>query len=249
MLLETILIDREHKARANLRRTLEEYCKQDIHIIGECENSEDAFVMINKAKPDLILLDIELGNGTGFDLLNRFKKYHFKIIFVTDFDRYLIRAIKFCALDYLLKPISKNELILAVERAKHPATNASDEKINKLLEIFRFPRKKPDRIAIPVQTGFEFIPVEQIVFCRAEKQYTYIYEVGGNVICSSLNLGEYDEMLQEYDFFRVHHSYIISRRHIRRYIRGEAGEIVMENNMNIPVSRRKKHDLLDWLMK
>ena len=187
-----------------------------------------------------------MGIGTGFDLLSRFTHYPFKVVFVTAYDHYAIKAIKFSALDYLLKPVTITDLVNAVSKAKLAIDDNSNLHFHTLFEFLKKPGQKTNRIAIPVQDGYHLIQVEQIMFCMAHKEYTFIKQVNGASICSSLNLGEYESMLQDYDFFRVHHSYIINRQYIQHYVRGD-GAILLTNNESIPVSRRKKDEFLSWL--
>ena len=246
-MLKTILVDDEAKARENLGILLQKYCNTDIEVIGESENIEKAYTDILTLKPQLIFLDIEMGKGTGFDLLDRFDHYPFKVIFVTAYDQHAIKAIKFSALDYLLKPVTIKDLVDAVKKAKAAINYNNDAHFQTLFDVIKRPRQKTNRIAIPVQDGYKLVPVDQIMFCQAQKEYTFINQVSGEIICSSLNLGEYEDLLQEYDFFRVHHSYIINRQYIQRYLRGEGGEIIVGNNQHIPVSRRKKEEFLQWL--
>lgn len=246
-MLKTLVIDDEARARENLRILLEKYCGNDIELIGESENVEAGYKDILALKPDLIFLDIEMGKGTGFDLLARFDHYPFKVIFVTAYDHYAIKAIKFSALDYLLKPVTIKDLIDAISKAKAAINHNKDAHFQTLFDVIKKPQQKTNRIAIPVQDGYRLIPVDQIIYCQAQKEYTFITQANGDIICSSLNLGEYEELLHEYDFFRVHHSYIINRQYIQRYVRGEGGEIITNNDQHIPVSRRKKDEFLNWL--
>jgi len=246
-MLRTLLIDDEARARENLHILLQKYCGADIVVVGESEDVEKAHADILRLKPDLIFLDIEMGKGTGFDLLSKFDHYPFKVIFVTAYDHYAIKAIKFSALDYLLKPVTIKDLIDAVSKAKAAIGSNKDAQFQTLFDVIKTPKQKTNRIAIPIQDGYKLLPVDQIIFCQAQKEYTFIRQVNGDIICSSLNLGEYEELLQEYDFFRVHHSYIINRQYIQRYVRGEGGEIITNDNQHIPVSRRKKDEFLAWL--
>jgi len=247
-MLRTLLIDDEARARENLRILLQRYCNDDVELIGESENVEKGYKDIIVLKPDLVFLDIEMGKGTGFDLLSRFDHYPFKVIFVTAYDRYAIKAIKFSALDYLLKPVTIKDLIDAVSKTKAAINYNKDAHFQSLLDVIKKPQHKANKIAIPVQDGYRLVPVDQIIFCQAQKEYTFINQLNGEVICSSINLGEYEDLLQEFDFFRVHHSYIINRQYIQRYVRGEGGEIITNNNQHIPVSRRKKEEFLQWLI-
>jgi len=180
-------------------------------------------------------------------LLNRFKQYPFKVVFITAFDQYAIKAIRFSALDYLLKPVSVTDLRNAVSKVKKSIHSERELHFETLLNFINNPQRKSNRIAIPVQNGYHLIPVDQIMYCEAHKEYTYINLFKKETICSSLNLGEYEELLEGYDFFRVHHSYLVNRQYIQNYIRGEGGEIVINHQQRIPISRRKKEDFLRWL--
>lgn len=246
-MLRTLIIDDEARARENLAILLKRYCDKDVELVGESENVENAYKNIIALKPDLIFLDIEMGKGTGFDLLSRFDHYPFKVIFVTAYDHYAIKAIKFSALDYLLKPVTIKDLIDAVNKAKDVTNQNKDVHFQTLFDAIKKPQQKTNRIAIPVQDGYSLVPVDQIVFCHAQKEYTFITLLNNEEICSSLNLGEYEDLLQDYDFFRVHHSYIINRQYIQRYVRGEGGEIITNTDQRIPVSRRKRDEFLAWL--
>lgn len=246
-MLRTLLIDDEPKARENLGILLQRYCSDDIGLIGESDGVENGYQDILTLKPDLVFLDIEMGKGTGFDLLSKFDHYPFKVIFVTAYDHYAIKAIKFSALDYLLKPVTIKDLVDAVNKAKAATGYDRDAHFQALFDIIKKPQQKTNRIAIPVQDGYRLVPVDQLMFCQAQKEYTFIKKADGETVCSSLNLGEYEDRLSDYDFFRVHHSYIINRQYIQRYIRGEGGEIILNNDQRIPVSRRKKEEFLAWL--
>jgi two-component system LytT family response regulator len=248
-MLKTILIDDEEKARENLLILLNKHCSEDIEVIGEYDNIDMAYQAIHDLKPQLIFLDIEMGRASGFDLLSQFNQYPFKVVFVTAFDHYAIKAIKFSALDYLLKPVAASDLRTAVDKAKKSVELDSGVHFQTLFEFIKNPKKKSNRIAIPTQTGYQLISVDQIMYCQAQKEYTFIKLHKGETVVSSFNLGEYEDLLQDYDFFRVHHSYIVNRQYIENYIRGEGGEIVMHGSLRIPVSRRKKDEFLEWLKK
>lgn len=247
MLLKTILVDDEAKARENLRMMLEKHCAADVSIIGECGDVGDAYSSIKKLQPDLIFLDIELGAESAFDLLQRFTHYSFNVIFVTAYDQHAIQAIKCSALDYLLKPVAVHEITAAVKRAKATAANSLGMQLQNLFEHITHPYHHSNRIAIPVQGGYQVVAAEDIMYCMAEKEYTYLFLKGGGKICSSLHLGEYEDLLKGYDFFRVHHSYMVNRLFIQHYQRGEGGDVVIQDGSIIPVSRRKKEDFLNWL--
>lgn len=246
-MIKAIIIDDEPKGRENLRILINKYCATAIEVIAECSDIETAYHQISALKPQLVFLDIELGNATGFDLLQKFKILGFKVIFVTAYDQYAVKAIKFCALDYLLKPIQADELVQAVKRAMDILNTGQQKRVDNMFQIMQKPLNSRNRIALPTEKGYELISVEEILYCEANKEYTNIYRQKGVPFCSSVNLGEYEELLTDYSFFRVHHSYIVNKQHIFSYQKEGGGEIIMDNKTVIPVSRRKKTEFLEWL--
>jgi two-component system, LytTR family, response regulator len=247
-MLKAILIDNDYRDREILELLLRKYCVEEVFIAGNAETVTKAYQLVLETKPDLIFLDVELGMETGFDLLSKFTDFSFKVIFVTAYDRYALQAIKFNALDYLLKPIEITELVRAVQKTMKTNTVSIDAELKNLIHTLSHPHHKNNRVAIPMVNGYKMIAVEEIQYCEAQKEYTYIHCTKEPVICSSLNLGEYEELLQGYAFFRVHHSYLVNKDHVKQYIKTDGGELVVGNNILIPVSRRKKQEVLDWLI-
>jgi two-component system LytT family response regulator len=245
-MLRAIIIDDDHRDKEVLAMMINKYCTPEISVIGSAENVDQAYKLILETGPDLVFLDVELGNETGFDLLLKFTDYPFRIIFFTAHDKYAIRAIKFSALDYLLKPIDISELVKAVQKTGLNEKNF-DGAIKNLLKTLSQPRNKTNQIAIPTLSGFQLLPVEEIIYCEANKEYTFIHCVSQPSICSSINLGEYEDLLEDYFFSRVHHSFIVNRHHVRQYIKGEGGELILTNNKKVPVSRRRKQEVIGWL--
>ena len=178
-----------------------------------------------------------------------FIEYSFKVVFVTGYDKYAVTAIKFNALDYVLKPIEISELVYAVEKIKKSQHVCVDTELKNLIHNLSHPHQKSNRIAIPVLKGYKMICIETIQYCEAKKEYTNIYCNNQPPICSSLNLGEYENLLQEYSFCRVHHSFLVNKDHVKEYIKGEGGELMIDRDIMIPVSRRKKQEVMDWLIK
>lgn len=246
-MIKAAIVDDEPQARKNLNLILNRYCNTDIEIIGEAGNVQEATMLINRDAPDLIFLDIEMGAETGFDLISKYDSPDFSIIFVTAFDQYAIKAIKSCALDYLLKPINIKEVQQAVERVKNLDTTNRRSSLKNLSNILQNSCTTSNSIAIPTMKGYTMVAMESILYLMAQRDYTFIYSTGNPVLCSSTNIGRYEEMLTPHGFFRVHHSYIINREHLRHYIRNEDSQIIMNNNKAIPVSRRKKQAFIEWL--
>lgn len=246
-MLTAVIIDDNFRDTEILENLLKKFCSDDILITGKASNTEDAFLLILEKKPDVLFLDIELGTDTGFNLLARFGHHSFKVIFVTGYDKYAIQAIKLNALDYLLKPVEIDELVKAVQRLKQTENESVAAELKNLLHHIAHPHHKSNRIAIPVINGYTLAVVEDIVYCEASKEYTYIHCLNQPPVCSSINLGEYEDLLQGYAFCRVHHSFLVNKDHVKEYVKGEGGELLMQGDRNIPVSRRKKQEVIEWL--
>jgi two-component system LytT family response regulator len=247
-MLKAVIIDDDPRDREVLEMLLKKYCAGDIFIAGNADTVETASQLILETKPQLLFLDVELGNNTGFDLLSRFSDFDFKVIFVTAYDRYAMQAIKFNALDYVLKPVEIGELVHAVQKIKTKEHLSIDTELKNMIHTLAHPHQKSNRVAIPVLNGYKMIAVQDIQYCEAQKEYTSIYCINQSPVFSSINLGEYEDLLQEYSFCRVHHSFLVNRDHVMQYIKGEGGELMISKNVMIPVSRRKKQEVMEWLM-
>jgi two-component system LytT family response regulator len=247
-MLKAVLVDDDSRDREILELLLKKYCTEDITIAGNAESVDKAYQLILEIRPELIFLDVELGSQTGFDLLSRFSDFPFKIIFVTAYDRYAVQAIKFNALDYVLKPVEISELMHAVEKVKLTDRISIDIELKNLIHTLAHPHQKSNRIAIPVLNGYTMLRVEEILYCEANKEYTNIYCLNQHPICSSINLGEYEDLLKDYSFCRVHHSYLVNKDHVIQYIKGEGGQLMINKETMIPVSRRKKQEVMGWII-
>jgi two-component system LytT family response regulator len=247
-MLKAVIVDDDPGDREVLEFLLKKYCADDVELIGSADSVSKASLLILEKKPDLVFLDVELGDETGFDLLTRFTDFNFSVIFVTAYDRYAMQAIKFNALDYVLKPVEITELVHAVKKLKEKGQPSLEAELKNLIHTLSHPHQKSNRIAIPLLTGYRMITVNDIMYCEASKEYTYIHTVNESPICSSINLGEYEDLLQEYSFCRVHHSYLVNKEHVKQYIKGEGGELVIDNGARVPVSRRKKQEVNEWLV-
>ncbi len=246
-MFKTLIIDDEAHARESLSKMLSLNCP-DITILGTASSANEAFEKITKLKPDLIFLDVEMPNGTGFDLLTRFSKPTFKVIFVTGFDQYALNAIKFSALDYLLKPINAKELIEAVEKASNQLPNQNGlGDLKNLLSTLQNPRSRKNKLAVPTQQGLEMIEIQEIIRCEAANGYTIIHVQDGKPMLSSRDLKTYQELLEDYDFFRIHDSHLIAHFHVQKVLNEDGGVVVLTNEVKLPIARRRKSDFLDWL--
>ncbi|MEO8085211.1 MAG: LytTR family DNA-binding domain-containing protein [Bacteroidota bacterium] len=248
-MIKAVIIEDEKRSAKLLSNLLKEYC-QDIELAGAASTVADGYHLIKKSNPDVIFLDIEMQKETGFDLLEKFDEIKFEIIFTTAFENYAIRAIKFCAIDYLLKPIDVDELKAAVVKVLR---SHQKNQLNRKLEAFMQNRHNvnPDQfqIALPSTQGMTILRVNEILYLKSDRQYTIFYLKSGEKIMTSKNLGEYEELLVEHNFFRVHHSSLINLGEVKKYIRGEGGTTVMSNGEEIDVSKRRKESFLKHFLR
>jgi two-component system LytT family response regulator len=244
--MNVLIIDDEQHCITTLTWALQQYC-ENIVILDVAKNGQEGFEKITKLKPDLIFLDIEMPVMSGIDMLEKFDKIDFKIIFTTAYDQYAIKAIKLNASDYLLKPIDKDELVAAIDKVKDTSdTTISQEKIQNLkhnLQVLTHLQK----IAIPSSEGIMFFDLDTIVHLEASSNYTVIYFNNNTKIVSSRTLKEYEELLPTEIFFRCHHSHIINLKYIKKYIKGEGGFVDLGHGQMVEVSRRKKQEFLEFI--
>jgi two-component system, LytTR family, response regulator len=242
-MLTVIIIDDEAKGRMALREKLMTYCPQ-IKIVAEADNGQDALILIEKHKPQLIFLDIEMPRMNGFEMLNKVPDKNFHIIFTTAYDQYAIKAIKYAAFDYLLKPIDIEELITAISKVALTENNQTKKQVEVLHQNMQHPKKQLNKLAIATLDGLMFYDINDIVHLEANSNYTYIYLVNKTKITASKTLKEFEELLPDDIFFRTHHSHLINLSFIKRYIKGDGGQIELQNGTYIDVSRRKKEEFL-----
>ena len=247
MAIKAIIVDDELGARESLSKMLEKNCK-NVQVIAKADSMANAFMEITTHQPDLVFLDIEMSNGNAFDLLEKFKEINFNIIFVTAYDHYAIKAIKFSAIDYILKPVDPEELVKAVTRfeSQHSNKNSLDKKFKTLLSNVR-PENKLKKVGIPDGDGLIFINLADIIRCDSDGNYTYFLLTNGKKIIASRTLGEYEQMFADDNFFRIHRSHLINLEHVKKYIKGEGGYVIMSDNSQVEVSRRNKNEFLEKL--
>jgi two-component system LytT family response regulator len=248
-MFKAYIIDDEIQSRNFLIRMLQRYCPE-IQISGQASSVEEGLNGIRMYSPNIVFLDIQMNGETGFDLLNRLPEINFALIFTTAFDKYAIKAFRFNAIDYLLKPIATDELTEAVNKVKQRALSAestSKMHIEQLYHEITNPQKIHDKIAIPTAEGFIVIPVNEIVYCHANSNYTEFYLTDKKFILSSYTLKQYDEILTPQSFFRAHRSYLINLAHIKMYRRGDGGEIVMSNGHEIELAKTHKDEFMHLL--
>ena len=244
MSLKAIIVEDEKHSAKTLKNFLHEFCV-NVEVVGIANNVEKAITAIKLKKPDVIFLDIELQTGTGFDVLKQVKHLNFEVIFTTAFEQYAIKALKFSSLDYLLKPIDIEELQNAVEKA-HVKKNQEvyKKQLETLMLNLKQQKSKLNKICLVTSDGFEFIEVNTILYCKAEGSYTAFIIKNSEKLLVSKNLKEYENLLLEHDFMRIHNSYLINLKEVKKYIKADGGYIIMNNNDTVSISRSKKEDFI-----
>lgn len=236
-MIKTLIVDDETSNRENLQQLLQVYAP-DVQICALSENVDDALRDIILHRPQLVFLDIQLHGRSGFDLLKQLGDIDFEIIFVTAYDQYGIQAIKFAALDYLLKPIDIDELKQAVDKARKTIQQKhKNERLNHLLDYLRDDKKSPARIALPMFSETRYVNIPDIVRCEADNTYTKFVITGGEQILVSKTLKEYADMLTGHGFIRAHQSHLVNISYIKSWLREDGGSLLLTDNTKIPVSK------------
>ena len=240
--IKTIIVDDEKPSREALVNYITEYCP-DIEIVSECKSVKTAYKSISELKPHLVFLDIEMPNGSGFDLLKMFETIDFKVIFITAFSDYAIQAFRFSATDYLLKPVKVVELIDAVAKVQQELTILdTNQHIHLLLQKLALPDEITKTLVIHHSKGFDVIRTSDIILCKADGYCTNFFMNGHTKICSSKSLKYYEEILPGDQFLRVHNSYIINMNHVKGYTFN--GEILLSENQSCFLSSAHKQSFL-----
>lgn len=247
-MIKAIIIDDESHCITRLEYLLKEYCKSFVQLIDTYQTIEEGITAIEKHQPDLVFLDVQLNDKTGFDLLSQLNEINFGVIFTTAFEKYAVKAFKISAVDYLLKPVDANDLLSAIEKLKQ---KISKEELSKKFEVLLHNIKNVQgiskRISIPTANGFSFIEVSNIIRCEAAVNYTILYLTNKQKLTIAKTLKEFENLLTAYNFCRVHHSHLINLAYIKSYNKGKGGFVVMNDQSEIEVSTRKKEEFLKRL--
>jgi two-component system LytT family response regulator len=248
-MIRCILIDDEKNALEMMEWLLKTYCPE-VEIVAMCNSSEQGVEIINRLKPDLVFLDIEMPNMNGFDMLEKFETISFDVVFCTAYDQFAIKAFKYSALDYLLKPVDPDDLKAAVKRIQQKRSAPSRQQFDLLLQTMKQGNKTtPQRVALTTGDGLIFVPTSDIIYCEAESNYTNVVLSGGKKILVSKVLKDIDEVLSGPDFYRVHSSFLININRIKKLVRGDGGYIVMDNDAIVNISRSKRQDFMEMFEK
>ena len=243
--MDALIIDDEKHCRHVIALLLANQCPE-INIVAQCAGGQEALDAIEEYKPQLLFLDIEMPGMNGFELLEKCKSTGFAVIFTTAYNEYAIQAIRHSALDYLLKPIDKNELKQAITKAMQRSNNQERENIDKLMRLLR-DRKEQEPVALSTLGGLIVIRTDDLVYCESDGPYTNFIFIESKPILISKTLKEVEEVLVSRNFLRVHNSFLVNMKYIQKYLNGNGGDVVMSNGKVIPISRAKKAFFLDHL--
>ncbi len=244
-MLSAIILDDEKPGRESLKALLLRYCP-DITLVREASGVDEAKALIEASQPDVLFLDIELKNESGFNLLEQLDQVHFETIFTTAHQSYAFKAFKFSGLDYLLKPIDVEELVSAVNKALVKKDKESQKKqVELLLNHLSSDKPSSNTICLPTSDGVEFIKTRNILYCQAQGAYTRFVLSEGKALLVSRNLKEYETLLDNKEFMRVHNSYLINLIKVKKYVKSDGGYIVMTNGDEVNISQKNKEPFLE----
>lgn len=247
-MFRVLIIDDEAHMRDSLEKLLLKHCPQ-ITVVGSANGVKTGINAIMELNPDIVLLDIQMEDGTGFDVLAAFSPIVFKVIFITAFESYALQAFRFSAVDYVLKPVNPLMLVEAIERAGKLIQDHFNLQVKALEENLKSIPHQQKKIIIKTTDNIYLLEVKDIINCESDDCYSTIHTAGGDHIMVSKTLKEYEELLSGLGFYRVHKSHLINLSHIKRFERQDGGSIVLTNNMKVPVASRKRDELLEIMEK
>jgi two-component system LytT family response regulator len=246
-MIKAVLIDDEKNALEMLEWQLRTYCPE-IQVCAICQNAEKGIAAINLHRPQLVFLDIEMPKKNGFELLQSFPDLFFDVIFTTAYSQFAQKAFRFAALDFLLKPVDADDLVAAIQRfMKKQIQLQFKEQLDILIQQYRKPESLPEKISFATQQAIHFVNPVGIVYCESNSNYTTVYFTDKTKLVVSKTLKEVEEVLAPYNFFRIHHSYIINLRQVSRYVKADGGSIEMAGGIQLAVSRQRKEELMSVL--
>jgi two-component system LytT family response regulator len=240
-MIKAVIVDDEQHCINRLEGMIRDYCRQTVQIIGTFNTVETAISGIEELKPDLVFLDVQLHDVTGFDLLSRIPYIDFEVIFVTAYDNYAIKAFKFSAVDYLLKPVDPDDLLRAISKLQRVLEQQDlSNKFSTLLHNLKAGNPATRKITIPTSKGLVFLPIDDIIRCEASINYTTIYLKDKQQLMVAKTLKDFEDILSDYQFFRIHNSHLINLNYIKTYHKGKGGYVVLSDNTSLEVSTRRK---------
>jgi two-component system, LytTR family, response regulator len=245
-MLTALIVDDEPFCCDVLITLLEKYCS-NVRVVSSCSSAIEAMKAIQALKPDVVFLDVEMPRMNGFQMLEQLPTINFDIVFTTSYDQYALKAIRFSAIDYLLKPIDYEELQKAVEKVMLRKQAPLVEQIKILMQKIK-PSTAVNKVALPTMEGLQMISIDSIISCESDSNYTSILLKGKQKIVVSRTLKEIENLLEDYPFLRVHHSFLVNLNEINKYVKGEGGYLIMNDGSSVDVSRSRKESLLKKLL-
>jgi two-component system LytT family response regulator len=245
-MIKAIIVDDEPYCCETIAMLLED--NDEVEIVAECYNGIDALEAIRKYNPGLVFLDVEMPKMNGFEMLQQLPAVNFEIIFTTSYDQYALKAIRFSAIDYLLKPIDEEELKNAVQKVIQRSQRPMAEQLEILMQKLHHSKISVNKIALPTMEGFQMIKIDSIISCEADSNYTTFYLKDNKRMVVCRNLKDIEELLEDHSFTRVHRCYVVNLNEVEKFVKGEGGYLVMSDGSSIDVSRNKKEELLKKLL-
>jgi two-component system LytT family response regulator len=247
-MIKAILIDDEQNALEMLEWLLKTYCPM-VQVVAMCNNGEAGIAAIHKHKPDVVFLDIEMPKMNGFDMLEQFDSLFFDVVFTTAYNKFAIKAFRYSALNYLLKPVDPEDLQATIKRLEDRKSTMGKDQLNLLLENMKNLSNPVQRIALSTGDGLIFVNTADIMYCQAESNYTNVVLTNKNKILVAKTLKDIDETLSGKDFFRVHNSFLININQIKKFVRGDGGYILMNDDTQITIARSKREEFFEMFSK
>jgi two-component system LytT family response regulator len=245
-MIKAIIVEDEHDLREINRRLLENNFP-DITVVGETDSVDGGVELIQRGKPDLVLMDIEIQGGTGFNILQKVKPYNFKLVVITAFNQFAIKAIKFSAIDYILKPINEFEFVNAIESALKMIEQSQRElQLENFVDLYE-KQTLPKKIVLRTSEAMHIVDITDIEYCKSDNTYTTFFLSGGEKILVSKSIKEFSDLLEVCDFFRPHQSFLINLNAVSRIDKTDGGFVILKSGFEIPISSRRKQIINDML--
>lgn len=244
-MLKAIIIDDIEQARITLKKDLEAYAP-DVQVIAEAGGVIEGAKLLKSVKPDVLFLDIQMQDGSGFDLLDILKEINFKIIFITASDAHAIKAFRYAAIDYLLKPVDPDELVAALKKLREENVN-ENEKYKLLNDSLKNHQKPHERLALHTQEKIHIVNIQDIIRCESNVNYTEFFFSGGKKLLVTKTLKDFEDLLADQGFYRVHQSHLINTKYIKEFVKTDGGYLLMNDGCNVPVSTRKRPEVMKML--
>lgn len=244
-MLKAIIIDDIEQARITLKKDLQAYAA-DVEVIGEAGGVIEGAKILKSLKPDVLFLDIQMQDGSGFDLLDILKEINFKIIFITASDAHAIKAFRYAAIDYLMKPVDPDELVEALKKLREEKINES-EKYKLLNESLKNHQRPHEKLALHTQDKIHIVNITDIIRCESNVNYTEFFFSGGKKLLVTKTLKDFEDLLSDQGFYRVHQSHLINTKYIKEFVKTDGGYLLMTDGCNVPVSTRKRPEVMKML--